>query len=78
MFDFYSLPFLCFLSSYSAYGSYCLKDNEVPFCPKDENSFGDPRCCVGNQPTTGYEDISLRNSNSIETMVDAVKQREKS
>ncbi|XP_055918918.1 lipase member I-like isoform X2 [Eupeodes corollae] len=32
----------------SAFGSYCLKDNATPFCPRTENDIGDPRCCLAD------------------------------
>lgn len=30
----------------SATGSYCVKDSNPPFCPKNENEIGDKRCCL--------------------------------
>lgn len=63
----------------SAYGSYCFKDNIVPFCPKDPDSIGDQRCCVGAQQVANVlDDISFRGSNSIETMVDTLQHQERS
>lgn len=35
----------CFFS-FSASGSYCVKDSDPPFCPKNENEIGDKRCCL--------------------------------
>lgn len=61
----------------SAYGSYCLKDNGVPFCPSETNPVGDPRCCIGSQAQNALDEISFR-SNSIETMVDLMKARDRS
>lgn len=57
----------------SAYGSYCIKDNGVPFCPSENNPIGDPRCCIGTQ---SLDEVSFR-SNSIETMVDLMKIRDR-
>lgn len=66
-----------FVCVYSAYGSYCLKDNGIPFCPSESNPIGDHRCCIGTQQSA-LEEINYRSSNSIETMVDLVKARDKS
>lgn len=64
----------------SAYGSYCLKDDTAPYCPSgSESLIGDPRCCVAGQEFAPAEITSdtSRSPNSIETMVDAMKLREK-
>lgn len=66
-----------FVFVYSAYGSYCLKDNGIPFCPSESNPVGDPRCCIGTQQSA-LEEINYRSTNSIETMVDLMKARDKS
>lgn len=63
---------------FSAYGSYCLKDNGVPFCPTEANGVGDVRCCIGANSQNVLDDASFRSSNSIETMVDFVKGRDRS
>lgn len=34
-------------------GSYCLRDNEPPFCPKTVDAIGDKRCCM-TTPEYGY------------------------
>lgn len=47
----------------------------VPFCSKELNSIGDPRCCIGSQTQGALDDVSFRSSNSIETMVDTIKNR---
>ncbi|XP_055308490.1 phospholipase A1 VesT1.02-like [Sitodiplosis mosellana] len=61
----------------NAYGSYCLKDNGVPFCPSESNPVGDVRCCIGAQNQDGgLDEISYRD-NSIETMVDLMKSRDR-
>lgn len=66
------------MSSFSAYGSYCVKDNGIPFCPKDANSIGDQRCCVSSQQIqNGLDDITFRTSNSIETMVETIQHRDR-
>lgn len=64
-------------SFFSAYGSYCLKDEGVPFCPSESNPVGDTRCCIGAQNQNGgLDDISFR-GNSIETMVDLMKSQDR-
>ncbi|XP_055596648.1 phospholipase A1 member A-like [Uranotaenia lowii] len=30
----------------NAYGSYCVKDDDPPFCPTSSNTPGDKRCCI--------------------------------
>ncbi|KAL5280433.1 hypothetical protein ACFFRR_004425 [Megaselia abdita] len=43
----------------NAYGSYCIKDDQPPFCPTSPDSIGDQRCCL-DYPPEDIDENSLR------------------